>query len=165
MKTNFKKVLTFMMSIVLLFACVSPIRVSAAGTETLPLGEYYVGDFTFTDQNLTPIKTMPAAAEDLYFKILFYKANIDAGIGPVKLNVQVRDVNTGEVLLNETMIDQSGWVGGQYNRFTTFYTSRISVYPGQKIQILFDASSVDYLQSNGAYRSITLYFSSYINCY
>lgn len=165
MKTNSKKVLTLMMSIVMLLACVIPVRVSAAGTETLPVGEYYVGNFTFTDQNLTPVKTMPSGAQDLYFKILFTKASTDAGIGPVKLTVQIRDEN-GNVLLNETMIDQSGWVGAQYYRYTTLVTSRISVSPGQKIQIWFDASSVDYLQSNGAYRSIQiLSLSSYINCY
>ncbi len=52
MKTNSKKVLTLMMSIVMLLACVIPVRVSAARTETLPVGEYYVGNFTFTDQNI-----------------------------------------------------------------------------------------------------------------
>lgn len=163
MKTNFKKVLTLIVSIAMLFACISPVRASAAGTETLPLGEYYIGKFTFTDQNLTPVKTMPAGAQDLCFKILFSKASIDAGIGPVKLTVQIRD-ESGNVLLNETMIDQSGWVGGTYYRYTTLYTSKINVYPGQKIQIWFDASSVDYLQSNGAYRSIQiLSLISYIN--
>ena len=161
--TRKKTMISFLIAIVMLFASMTSVNVYAAGEEVLPLGEYPVGSFTFTNTNLTKPKTMPNGAQKLNFLIKFKKADIDAGIGQVKLTVQVRDMS-GKVVGGKTVNDTSGWVGGVYNRNSTLFIDNIYVSPGQRYQIFFDASSVNPSQSNGNYRSIQIIsFVSYVN--
>lgn len=158
-----RMIFSLLMAVVMVCVSIAPVQVFAAGTETLPLGEYSVGGFTFTDQNLTPVKTMPAGAHTLNFLIRFKKADIDTGVGQVKLTVQVRDMN-GNVVASKVVDDISGYVTGSYKRATTVFIDDIPVTPGQQFQLWFDASSVDPSQSNGSYRSIQIVtFVSYVN--
>ena len=137
-------------------------NVLRSGEEVHGIGEYHIGEFTFTNNNLTPVKTMPEGARTLRFNVKFKKADIDRGIGQVKLNVQVRDIN-GNIVTQRTLADIAGTQGG-LPRITSLNTDTINVSPGEKYQIFFDASSVNPEESNGNYRSITVYsFTSYIN--
>lgn len=154
-----KAIISFLMALAMLVSSIFVTQVQAAGEETLPLGSYSIGGFTFTDTNLTPIKTMPAGAQTLGFGVTFRKSPTDAGIGTVKLTMQIRDLS-GNILAQSTKVDRS-----DYDiRFTRLYVGNINVSPGQKYQVFFDASSFNPSESNGNYRSIQLYtFASYIN--
>lgn len=119
-----------------------------AGTEILPKGIYFIGGFTFTNDNLTPVKTVEGSK--IAFSISFRKASIDTGIGNVKLKFQVRDIN-GSALspVMEEVANTDGSVA-------TLATDYIDLgYPGRKIQLWMDASSTG--TSNGNYRSIEIY--------
>ncbi len=128
-----------------------------AGAETLPMGEYHIGSFTFTNNNLTPRKTMPANANTWNLYIKFCKAPSDSGIGQVKLTVQIRRTD-GSIVANATVKDTSGeYSGGNYyRRYSSVILPTISVKPGDVYQIWVDASSVNPSQSNGNYRSISI---------
>lgn len=147
-------VMTIMSSIAIVTPVSAQDMTTRAGVETLPYGSYEIGGFTFTNTNLTPVKTV--AGSKFRFDGVFCKAASDRGIGPVKLTVQVRDANTGEVI--------STWVSEQSREDmdAIFLSDTIDLgYAGRKIQFWFDASSVG--QSNGHYRSIEIMnFSTYV---
>lgn len=128
-----------------------------AGAETLPMGEYHIGNFTFTNNNLTPRKTMPSNARTWSLYIKFRKADSDAGIGQVKLTVQIRRAD-GTVVASATTKDNSGeYSGGNYyRRYASLAMPTISVKPGEQYHIWVDASSVNPSESNGNYRSIDI---------
>lgn len=128
-----------------------------SGAETLPMGEYHIGSFTFTNNNLTPRKTMPNGASTWSLYVKFCKASSDAGIGQVKLTVQIRRTD-GTVVASTTVKDNSGeYSGGDYyRRYASAILPTISVRPGEVYQIWVDASSVNPSQSNGNYRSIDI---------
>lgn len=154
---------SFLLAIIMLFVGTCTINASAAGEETLPVGSHYIGNFTFTDTNLTKIKTMPNGAQTLRIGVKFRKSPTDAGIGQVKLTVQIRDTN-GHVITTKVVNDITGYINGTNPRYTVLLTDEINVSAGQKYQIFFDASSVNPSQSNGNYRSIQIMsFDSFIN--
>ena len=128
--------------------------VTRAGVETLPYGWYDIGAFTFTDCNYTPVKTVQGSV--VSFSFLFKKASIDAGLGPVKLTVQICDENCNPI--------SPKWVYSlnSENDIQGIMTPDFNLgYTGRKIRIFTDASSVG--ASNGNYRSIdVLSFSSYV---
>lgn len=155
-----KAIYSFLITIMMLMTSTFASNVQAAGIETLPPGEHYIGGFTFTNTNLTPVKTLPRNTRTLGFIIRFCKSPIDKGIGRVKLNVQVRDIN-GKKLAEKTLQDTSDITGW---RDTEMFISVPDVYEGQKIQIFFDALSVNPAESNGNFRSIWVTsFLSYVN--
>lgn len=143
--------LVAMFSLLMSMLCVS--TTYAAGTETLPKGEYSIGSFTFTDTNTTPAKTMPSGAKKLKFTIAFRKAAGDRGIGQVKLTVKIKD-SKGNVVSSNTVRDTASSECGSFKRVSYLYTNEISVKGGGKYKVFFDASSVDPSKSNGHYRSI-----------
>lgn len=141
MKTKHAKsiILSLIMAIAMLCSSVISTPVQAAGTETLPLGSYAIGSFTFTNTNITPVKTMPAGAQKLTIVVAFRKADTDAGIGQVKLTVQIRDLS-GRVVASKVVPDQSNYECGSFKRFTNLCIADLPVSPGQQYQIFFDAT-------------------------
>lgn len=158
-----KIIVSIMMACIMFFTGTFATNVFAAGSETLPIGEHNIGSFTFTNTNLTPVKTMPSGAQKVGFLIRFKKADTDRGIGQVKLTVQIRN-SSGQVVAQRVERDISGYTTGVYRKYTPMYIGPISVSPGEKYQIFFDASSVNPAESNGNYRSISIIsFLSYVN--
>jgi|GEM_PF-2202156 len=143
-----KSLLGFMLTLSILISSVMPLTVSAAGVENLPHGEYSIGSFSFTNTNLTPVKTVTGGS-NVKFSIDFQKASFDTGIGPVKLTVQVRDANTGAILRTSSFSLLNNTSGGMEFSVDLGYT-------GRRVQIWFDASSVYPAQSNGNFRSISI---------
>lgn len=149
-------IVSFLIAFVMLMGTM--INVYAAGTETFPIGSHNINGFTFTNNNLTPVKTMPNGVQKLVLGVKFRKAATDKGIGQVKLTIQIRDI-TGRVVTQKIVDDTSYNFASGY---TTFVTDPISVSGGQKYQIFFDASSTG--QSNGNFRTIEIgSFYSFIN--
>lgn len=156
-KTKKSIIVSFMLAMIIALTSLFPTTARAAGTETLPIGQYSIGSFTFTDNNLTQVKTMPSGARTLVFGIKFRKAANDTGVGQVKLRFQIRNTN-GLILQQQVVTDVQ-----DRNGYTMFVTDPLNVSPGQQFQLFFDAVSAG--QSNGNYRSIEVaIFNSYINC-
>ena len=125
--------------------------------EVLPLGgPYDIGGFTFTNTNLTPVKIPAGRYVD--FIILFKKASIDAGLGNVRLTLNVRDASTGQII-SKNYVEVAD-TRPYYD--TILATNYIDLgYANRPIQVWFDASSTG--QSNGNYRSIEIInFSSFV---
>lgn len=171
MRDNFKKLRKegkkLVVMLILVLGIQNPISVLAneheaagneattrAGTENLPVGSYEIGSFTFTDTNLTPVKTV--LGSNVSFGIAFRKASTDTGIGGVKLTVQIRDTN-GNALSPKWVYTPSD---DSVLTFVTTPTINLG-YRGRPIRIWFDASSTG--QSNGNFRSIEVAsFISYV---
>lgn len=115
-----------------------------AGTETWT-GSGFGGAYTFSNYNLTPVKTMGKGGT-LLISGYFYGNDGYASSHPIVLTVQIRDTN-GNVLNN----------GQAYTRVIDTRNGSIpfavsaTVSAGQKIQLFFDASSA--YSSPGIYRS------------
>lgn len=126
-----------------------------AGVETLPFGEYHIGGFTFKNTNTTPVKTV--SGTKVTFFVFFKKAASDAGLGDVKLSMQVRDVN-GNAL--SPVITETHY--SAYDDEVLCMTGEINLgSAGRQVQVWFDASSAG--ASNGHYRSIEITdFWSYV---
>ena len=122
--------------------------VPRAGEETLPIGYYSIGSFTFRDTNLTPVKTV--AGRYMQIMLGYSVASSDQGLGGIRLTVEVRDAYTGAVI---------GRYQGTVERGATAYASPTFDlgYAGRRIQFFFDASSSG--ASNGNYR--TAYIQSF----
>ena len=113
-----------------------------AGEETLPIGYYSIGAFSFRDTNLTPVKTV--AGRYMQLVLAYSVASSDQGLGGIKLTVQIRDAYTGAVI--------GSYQGTVERGATTYaYPSFDLGYAGRRIQFFFDASSSG--ASNGNYRS------------
>jgi len=109
--------------------------IERAGVETLPEGQWYdIGSFSFTDSNVTPVKTVPG--EWLTLGIQYEKASYDAGSGPMLLTIRIMDYYTGEYIATEQypIADPSS-----YYTQMDFYMG----YAGRKIQIRFELSSTN----------------------
>ncbi len=113
-----------------------------AGEETLPIGYYSIGAFTFRNTNLTPVKTV--AGRYMQLVLAYSVASSDQGLGGIRLTVQIRDAYTGAVI--------GSYQGTVERGATTYaYPSFDLGYAGRRIQFFFDASSSG--ASNGNYRS------------
>ena len=155
-KTRRKRFLGIFLATVMLASTMIPTNVFAAenhemvtesitpraGEETLPIGFYSIGSFTFRDTNLTPVKTV--AGRYMQLMLAYSVASSDQGLGGIKLTVQIRDAYTGAVI---------GSYQGTVERGGTVYAtpSFDMGYAGRKIQFFFDASSSG--ASNGNYRT------------
>ena len=114
--------------------------VTRAGAETWS-GSGFGGAYTFTNNNLTPVKTMGKTGR-LLISGYFYGNDGFASSHPIKLTVEIRSTS-GTVLARTIEIDdRSGNVD---------FAVAANVTAGQKIQLFFDASSVS--TSPGIYRS------------
>lgn len=137
---------------VVLFVNMLTATAHAAGPEILKTGTTYIGSFTFTDTNTTPIKTINGTK--VTFQVYWRTAdgggdapNVDQGIGNTKLTLQIIDANTNKALTSKKVFypqDNDSWY--QYAEIS------VNVTKGQKVKLWFDASSVG--TSNGKYRSI-----------
>ena len=118
----------------------------ASGTETFYLNHnYYVGSFTFTDQNTTPVKTVQGRYLYTYFNMS--RASIDQGIPttPIVVTVEVIDANTYQVIKTAYYyLSTSGYLGDGFETDLG--------YAGREIRYRFDASSYNG-PTNGHYRS------------
>lgn len=103
-----------------------------AGTETWYPGSALAGDYTFTNNNTTPVKTMGGSGT-LEISGNFYGADGYASASPIKLTVRIQSTS-GTVLASTIAVDdRSG---------STPFAVSCPVSQGQKVQIFFDASSV-----------------------
>ena len=114
--------------------------VTRAGNETWT-GSGFGGSYTFTDYNLTPVKTMGKSGT-LIISGSFTGNDGYANASPIKLTVQIR--STSGAVLGSTVVgdDRSG---------ATHFAVTAPVSKGQQIQLYFDASSI--ANPPGIYRS------------
>ena len=111
-----------------------------AGTETWT-GSGFGGAYTFSNYNLTPVKTMGKGGT-LLISGYFYGNDGYATSHPIVLTVEIRSTS-GAVLGRTSVYDnRSGNVP---------FAVSANVSAGQKIQLFFDASSA--YSSPGIYRS------------
>lgn len=148
-----KRLLSFMVVMVLVFSSAG--TAYAAGVENLDPGLTEMGDFVFNDTNTTPVKTINGSTASINVSWrradgLYGAPNVDAGLGDVKLTMQIIDATTDNPLTGKYVFyyDDTA-VNGYVNDEII-----LNVTPGQKIKIWMDASSVNPSQSNGRYRSI-----------
>ncbi len=124
-----------------------------SGTETLPAGEYYIGEFTFTDTNITPVKTIGGASgsKTVWFFIDLKKA--DSYSGNIKVTVEIRNANTQAVIAEEVFpLSGTAW--------DTSPIMKVTLNQGDKIQLWFDASSIG--TSPGYYRKASVKLTSVV---
>ena len=151
-----KRTINIFLALILLVGTITVYSVpaNAAGVENLPYGVYNISlePFSFRNTNLTPVKTVTGGS-NLRLVFSFTRcASLDQGIAstPIKITVEIRDANTG------------ARIGGQFtdivNPGNTTYSGTqywYLGYTGRKIQIWFDASSVNG-PTNGGYRALTI---------
>lgn len=113
--------------------CLSTITASAAGQEVWSFGNTYTSEYTFTDTNLTPIKTISGNGV-MYVSGDFWKA--DTGASDIGLTIQVREYPSGKIL------GQSYSPNPLRPNDPTYFSVAAEVYNGQRIQLWFDASSI-----------------------
>ena len=120
---------------------ISDIRLEPrAGNETW-VGSGFGGSYTFTDYNLTPVKTMGQSGT-LVISGIFRGTDGYANVNRIKLTVQIRSTS-GSVKASTVVVDdRSG---------STAFSVSCSVSQGEAIQLFFDASSV--ANPPGIYRS------------
>ena len=102
-----------------------------AGNETWT-GSGFGGSYTFTNYNLTPVKTMGTSGTLLIYGT-FYGNDGYSDVSPIKLTAQIRSTS-GVVKAQTIEVDSRNG----YNDFSM----ACSVSQGEKIQLFFDASSV-----------------------
>lgn len=126
---------------------------SAAANETWYINHpNYEATYTLTDTNLTPYKIMGDSANLVIFGN-FKKA--DTGNSNIKLTVEIRDYPSGRVLTDaKTVVDNTN-----YPNTNMFFVSA-KVYKGQKIQIFFDASSIN--NPPGFFRKAWVDYDAYL---
>lgn len=122
----------------------------AAGTETWYKDQRYPAEYTITNNNLTPVKTI-AESGNLCIYGFFWKADSDA-YSNVKLHVEIREYGTGRILAST---DAQNLDYPLSNSF--FVNTRVNA--GQKIQIFFDVSSIN--NPPGPYRKATVQYEAY----
>ena len=114
--------------------------VTRAGNETWT-GSGFGGSYTFTDYNLTPVKTMGKSGT-LVISGYFTGNDGYANASPIKLTAQIRNTSGGVKGSSVTVDDRSG---------STAFAITASVSKGEQIQLYFDASSI--ANPPGIYRS------------
>lgn len=146
------RLLSIISAIVLLLS--NSFTTYAAGIETLDPGLTVMGTFAFNNVNTTQAKTVNGTNVTIYVNWrradgLYGSPNGDAGIGDVKLTMQILDTTgkalTGKYVFYYDETANNGYVLDEID---------LNVTKGQKIRVWFDASSVNPSQSNGRYRSI-----------
>lgn len=122
-----------------------------AGTETWYGGSALAGDYTFENNNLTPVKTMGQSGT-LRISGSFYGADGYASASPIKLTVEIRSTSGAVLARTIATDDRTG---------STPFGLSCNVTQGQRIQIFFDASSI--ANPPGIYRSahVTYYRDLY----
>lgn len=136
-----RKLLSVALVCILVLSCTT--QAFAAGEETWGYTTQLVqaGYFNFKDTNLTPVKTIDHTGT-LTVAVSFFQRT-DASSSPVKLTVQVRRAGTSTVLAQDVYYETVG-DGGAFS---------LQVQKGDRIQIFFDASTVDGYPKPGYTRS------------
>ena len=117
-----------------------------AGNETWT-NSGHGGDYTFNNNNLTPVKTMGKSGT-LLISGYFYGTDGFASSSPIKLTVQIRSTS-GTTLVSRSFVDdRSGNVP---------FSISVNVSAGQQVQLFFDASSI--ANPPGIYRSAYVYYN------
>ena len=111
-----------------------------AGEETWT-GSGHGGSYTFTNYNLTPVKTMGQSGT-LIISGSFTGQDGYANSSPIKLTAQIRSTSGAVKASTVEVDDRSG---------ATFFSVVASVRAGERIQLFFDASSI--ANPPGIYRS------------
>ena len=104
-----------------------------AGTETWYTGSALAGDYTFTNNNTTPVKTIGNSGT-LRISGSFYGADGYATASPIVLTVRIIDASSKATLASTVVNDD---LSGSTSFSTSCYLTA-----GRKIQIFFDASSI-----------------------
>ena len=102
-----------------------------AGAETWT-GSGLGGNYTFYNNNLTPIKTMGQGGTLLIYGS-FYGDDGYADVSPIKLTAQIRSTSGAVKARTVVPDDNSG---------AASFSVSASVYQGEQIQLFFDASSI-----------------------
>lgn len=119
-----------------------------AGNETWT-GSGLAGNYTFRDNNLTPVKTMGKSGTLLIYGS-FYGDDGYSDVSPIQLTVQIRSTSGAVKTSTVRVDDRSG---------ATSFSISCPVSYGEQIQLFFDASSV--ANPPGIYRSahVTYYYA------
>lgn len=145
--SKLKKVITCcILAMTLCIVSVMP----AFAAEVWYSGQNYYANYTFHDTNLTPYKEI-ANSGTLVVGGSFYKN--DQGSSNIKLTVEIRDYSSGRVLAR-TVVENSNYP------YRNDFLVEAPVSAGQKIQLFFDASSVN--NPPGFYRSAYVDYTSLI---
>ena len=147
-----KKIKRIITSLMLVMAvCICSIQPAFAAThDTWKANTSYDYGFTFTDDNLTPYKTCRDAG-DLVISGSFKKA--DTGSSNIKLKAQLRAYPSGAIL-DETVVYNYNYPHVDY------FMLSAHVSAGQKVQIYFDASSIN--NPPGFYRKAKVSYTAFI---
>lgn len=136
-----RKLLAFVLVTVLAITAFST-QAFAAGVETWYAPWVEEGTITVSNNNLTPVKTMGVSGTLHLVAEVTGRPDLEpSGCPPVKLTVQVRDLN-GNILASGVVSEDATIPLVHIN---------LPVTAGQKVQIFFDISSVSY-NPNGNYR-------------
>lgn len=148
---KFKKIIASFILVLSMFVLYTQ-PAMAATNETWYInhdGNYH-SEYTLTNNNLTPYKIMGDSANLVVFGD-FCKA--DTGASNIKLTVEIRDYPSGRVLAS-TVVNNTNYPNS--NMFFLY----APVSAGQKIQIFFDASSIN--NPPGFYRKAFVSYDSYL---
>ena len=136
-----RKLLAFVLVTVMAITAFST-QAFAAGVETWYSGWVEENTMTVHNYTITPVKTMGVSGTLHLVAEVEGRPDLEpSGCPPVKLTVQVRDLN-GNVLASGVINEDAAAPQVHIN---------LPVTAGQKIQIFFDISSVSY-NPNGNYR-------------
>lgn len=151
--SKIKKIITSVMLVMTMCLLTVQSAFAATKNETWYIDHdgNYEASYTLTNNNLTPYKIMGDTANLVIFGD-FKKA--DTGNSNIKLKVQIRDYPSGNVL-KETVVDNTNYPNTNMFFITTPVTA------GQKIQIFFDASSIN--NPPGFYRKAWVDYSAYLS--
>lgn len=124
-----------------------------------PGADQFAGEYTFTDHNWTPVKTLCGNGWASHFNIKGSFSKADSYKGLVKLTVKIKRVRDGAIIFNKVYYPDANGNG-------TFQTidsagNSIAVNPNEeKIQLFVDASTYN-ATPPGPYRKlhINYYFS------
>lgn len=138
-------------SFILIVAMISLSVQTASANETWKSGKNYNYSFSFTDDNLTPYKNIGTTGELVVYGY-FVKAD-KASYSNIKLTAQIRDYSTGKTLASTTVKNTDYPI-------TNMFMVTANVKKGQKIQLYFDASSIN--NPPGPYRKAHISYDVYI---
>lgn len=146
---NYKKKIIISIFAVMMMCLTSVHPVIAAETWTIAGGNYDA-DYTFTDDNLTPYKIIGDTGTLVVYGYFFKD---DSGDSNIKLTAQIRDYPSGKILAQE-VVENNDYP------FSNNFMISTNVYSGQRIQLYFDASSIN--NPPGFYRKAYVNYSAYI---
>ena len=150
--SKIKKIITSAMLVMAICVLTIQPAFAAAKNETWYIDHVgnYKASYTLTNNNLTPYKIMGDTANLVVFGD-FKKA--DTGSSNIKLTVQIREYPSGRVLA-QTVVNNTNYPNS--NMF--FITTQVTA--GQKIQLFFDASSIN--NPPGFYRKAWVDYDAYL---